>query len=287
MRSDFQTATPFARTAFALKEIFHALGLGPFTKNLLRRAGFELRYVGAIAPAAADPEIRHSQVWPFATYSPWLTDSPFRRIYDAVKYHTLVDHYLCYDLWQLVAEAAKLGRGDLLEVGSWRGGTGCVIAKQAELSGIRNMVYLCDTFKGVVKAGALDPRYKGGELADSSPEVVDRLVRKVGLNNVQVLAGIFPEETGHLIADREFRFCHIDVDVYQSAADCVGWVWPRLINGGLIVYDDYGFKGCEGVTRFVNEQRLERDRLILHNLNGHAVAIKTGHPWVAEARVVA
>ena len=73
MRSDFQTAAPFARIAFALKEIFHALGLGPFTKNLLRRAGFELRYVGAITPAAADPDIRHSQVWPFATYSPWLT----------------------------------------------------------------------------------------------------------------------------------------------------------------------------------------------------------------------
>ena len=160
---------------------------------------------GAITPAATDPDIRHSQVWPFATYSPWLTDGAFRRIYDAVKYHTLVDHYLCYDLWQLAAEAAKLGRGDLLEVGSWRGGTGCVIAKQAELSGIRNTVYLCDTFKGVVKAGGLDPFYKGGEHADSSPDVVDGLVRKLGLNNVRVLAGIFPEETGHLIADREFR----------------------------------------------------------------------------------
>jgi O-methyltransferase len=285
MRSDFQTATPFARSAFALKEVLHSLGLGPLTKNLLRKAGFELRYVGAITPTADDANIRHSQVWPFATYSPWLTDTGFRRVYDAIKHHTLVDHYLCYDLWRLVAESAKLDRGDLLEVGSWRGGTGCVIAKQAKVSNIKNTVYLCDTFKGVVKAGPLDPHYKGGEHANTSADSVRGLARKLGLSNVQVLEGIFPDQTGHRIADREFRFCHIDVDVYQSAADIVAWVWPRLINGGLIVYDDYGFKGCEGVTRFVNEQCLKSDRLIIHNLNGHAIEIKTGFHQVSEARM--
>jgi O-methyltransferase len=282
MRSDFQTATPFARTAFGLKQVFHSLGVGAFTKNLLRKAGFELRYVGAITAAADHADIRHTQVWPFATYSPWLTDMGFRRVYDAIKQYTLVDHYLCYDLWRLVAESAKLGHGDLLEVGSWRGGTGCVIAKQAEVSNIKNTVYLCDTFKGVVKAGPLDTYYKGGELADTSADIVRGLVQKLGLSNVQVLEGIFPDETGHCIADREFRFCHIDVDVYQSAADVVAWVWPRLINGGLIVYDDYGFKGCEGVTRFVNEECLRSDRLIIHNLNGHAIEVKTGLPQVSE-----
>jgi hypothetical protein len=101
-------------------------------------------------------------------------------------------------------------------------------------------------------------------------------VRRLGLKNVKVLIGVFPEETGHRVAHREFRF-YIDVDVYQSAADVVEWVWPRLVAGGMIVYSDYGFRGCEGVIRFVNEQRLKPDQLILHNLNGHAIAIKTAH----------
>ena len=59
-------------------------------------------------------------------------------------------------------------------------------------------------------------------------------------------------ETGCLVEDRKFRFCHLDVDVYQSAAEAVEWIWSRLVTGGLIVFDDYGLKGCEGVTRFVN-----------------------------------
>jgi O-methyltransferase len=42
-----------------------------------------------------------------------------------------------------------------------------------------------------------------------------------------------------------------------------------------MVYDDYGFLGCNGITKFVEEQMSNSDRLIIHNLNGHAVAIKT------------
>jgi O-methyltransferase len=48
-----------------------------------------------------------------------------------------------------------------------------------------------------------------------------------------------------------------------------------MVPWGIIVYDDYGFSGCEGITRYVNEQIGKRDRLVLHNLNGHAVVVKT------------
>ena len=155
------------------------------------------------------------------------------------------------------------------------GGSGSLIAKRAELEGIDAKVYLCDTFRGVVKASALDPVYRGGEHADASVEAVRNLIHRLNLHNVEVLQGTFPDDTGKSLADKTFRFCHIDVDVYRSAAEIVEWIWPRLCLGGLIVYDDYGFKGCEGVTRFVNEERGLPDRLIIHNLNGHAVAIKT------------
>ncbi len=86
---------------------------------------------------------------------------------------------------------------------------------------------------------------------------------------------MFPEETSMLVTDGKFRFCHIDVDVYQSAKDVVEWLWPKLVLGGIIVFDDYGFQTCSGITRFVNEERSKRDRSIIHNLNGHAILIKT------------
>jgi O-methyltransferase len=63
--------------------------------------------------------------------------------------------------------------------------------------------------------------------------------------------------------------------VYQSAKDVLEWVWPKLSKGGIVVFDDYGFKGCDGVARLVNEEKLKKDRICIYNLNGHAVFIKT------------
>ena len=211
----------------------------------------------------------YSLVEPIATYSPWLTDPEFGAIYKQIAPNTLVDIYRCYEIWQLAGEAMKLPAGDCLEVGTWRGGTGALIAQRGD--GCET--FLCDTFQGVVKAGDGDPNYEGGEHADTSREMVQQLLDRTG-GRARILQGMFPEDTGHLLADRQFRFCHIDVDVYQGAKDISAWVWPRLVPGGIVVYDDYGFLATGGVTKWVNEERHLTDRLVIHNLNGHAVVIK-------------
>lgn len=216
----------------------------------------------------------HSVVRPLATYSPWRSDREFQAAFELVRPHTLVDFYRCYDLWHLVAEAGKLPSGDVIEIGVWRGGTGCLMAHRAKLSGIPATFYLCDTFQGVVKAGAADRQYAGGEHADTSRGLVEALSNKLDLTNIRILTGIFPEETGHLVSNLNFRMCHIDVDVYESCRDILNWVWPRLARGGIVVFDDYGFLSTGGVTRLVNEERSQSGRLMLHNLNGHAVFVK-------------
>jgi O-methyltransferase len=244
------------------------------TLGLLRRFDYQLMNA---PPLVADGSGTHEEVHPWATYAPWKTDAAFIATYNAIREHTLVDRYRCWELWTLVAQSAKLARGAFLEVGVWRGGTGALIARKAALSGLQEPVYLCDTFTGVVKAGPKDTRYKGGEHSDTSRRIVEGLTREtLELDNVQILQGIFPDQTADQIpGNLRFRMCHIDVDVYESARDVLGWVWPRLEQGGIVVYDDYGFLGCEGVARLVDEQLAERDRFVLHNLNGHAVVIKT------------
>ena len=109
---------------------------------------------------------------------------------------------------------------------------------------------------------------------DKETVVLDLILRSVGIARVQILDGIFPDETGHGLRERSFRFCHIDVDVYDSAKDIMNWIWPRLVPGGMVVFDDYGFHSCVGITRLVNEERALHDRLVIHNLNGHAIIVK-------------
>ncbi len=237
-------------------------------KKLADTAGYNLVVTKKVKISAG-----HEADIPLATYAPWSQDEPFNEAYKIIKKYTLVDKLRCYELWQLVKETAKLD-GALIEVGAWRGGSGALIAKQAKLCGIKDIVYLCDTFTGVVKAGERDSNYKGGEHADTSKQDVEEVLGKLMLDNTLILVGIFPEETSKFITDNIFRFCHIDVDVYQSAKDSLECVWPKLVTGGIVVFDDYGFQFSDGVTQFVNEERNKKDRLVIHNLNGHAILVK-------------
>jgi O-methyltransferase len=200
---------------------------------------------------------------PVSNYRPWDIDDEFQAAYELVREHTMVDVYRLWTLWFI---ARQIPAGDVLEVGSWRGGSGTVIARalssrdSAGSTASARTIYLADTFAGVVKAGERDTYYKGGEHANTSVDTVQELLARAGVADVQLLAGVFPEERGPEIADRRFALCHIDVDVYQSAKETFEWVWPRMVPGGIVVFDDYGFYGCEGVTSYVEELVAEASR---------------------------
>jgi O-methyltransferase len=242
-------------------------------QGVLRKFGLQLVRLPADTSRADTSE--YEDIHPIATYAPWSSNAEFLSTYKLIQRNALVDIYRCWELWTLVGQTAKRD-GGILEVGVWRGGTGALIAKRAQAAGSNDPVYLCDTFEGVVKAGLHDADYKGGEHSDTSQHIVEKLLRTLDITNVHILKGVFPDETAHLIEPgARFKLCHIDVDVYQSAKDVMAWIWDRMVPGGIVVYDDYGFIKCEGITRYVNEQVAESDRLVLHNLNGHAIVVKT------------
>lgn len=235
--------------------------------------GFLKRYGYRLIRMPGDRE--YDRVFPIAEYSPWNLDTEFLRTYNAVRRHTLVDIYRCWELWTLLEQTAKLSEGAIMEVGVWRGGTGALLAHKAALLGMKAQVYLCDTFTGVVKAGDQDSLYKGGEHSDCSIEDVKALLQSFGVSQTKILKGIFPDETAPLIAsETAFRLIHVDVDTYQSTRDVLSWTWNRLVPGGIVIFDDYGNIGTTGVKRFVNESIPQRDRLVIHNLNGHGILIK-------------
>jgi O-methyltransferase len=152
--------------------------------------------------------------------------------YEIIKDFTLVDRARCYELWNLAKQSIKVD-GAILEVGVWRGGTGCLLAMSAPTKSI----YLADTFEGVVKAGKNDTYYMGGEHADTSVQLVSRLLASARVDNVRLLKGIFPDETAAELEGRPISLLHVDVDVYQSAKDIVEWALPRLRIGAKIVFE--------------------------------------------------
>lgn len=209
-----------------------------------------------------------------ANYRPWEADVDFLTVWRHVRHNTLLDLPRLYELWELVPQLAATP-GDILEVGVWRGGSGALLAARAATTLHQRTIVLADTFAGVAKAGPRDPYYRGGEHADTAAEVVTSLFDAMGLTAPEILVGIFPDETGAAIADRQIALCHIDVDVYESARETFDRVWPQMAAGAVVVFDDYGFLGCEGVTELVHDLRARDDSIVVANANGHAILVKT------------
>ncbi len=220
-----------------------------------------------------DPR-EHAIIIPESSWSPWRCDPGFTEAFGRIRPYTLVDEMRLYELWSLAGQLRGM-TGDVLEVGVWRGGSGCLLGLRCARDQDPATIFLCDTFAGVVHAGSEDPIYSGGEHSDTSVDLVNSLAQHLGLDNVRLLAGIFPDETGQAIEDRQFKLCHLDVDVYASTKASLEWLWPRLVQGGVVAVDDYGGDGMDGVRRAVDEFACGRECRTLYNLNGHAVIVKT------------
>src|SRR3984957_10366907 len=169
-------------------------------------------------------------------FSPWFSDD-FQKYYSIAAPRTLVSPDRCYVLLTLLRQALKIN-ADIAECGVYRGGTAAMIARVMAESGSSKKLYLFDTFSGMPKTDAVRDLHRAGDFADTSAEDVERFVNEPKIAVIR--KGFIPETFVGLEPDR-FAFAHIDVDIYKSIIDSLEFIWPRLMPGGFIVFDDYGF----------------------------------------------
>jgi hypothetical protein len=165
--------------------------------------------------------------------------------------------------------------GDLAECGCYVGTSAFFIA-QASTHG---KLYLFDSFQGLSAPDATDKNIAesvmpwtegGGDLTASEATLRHNLAR---YDTIEVFPGWIPERFAE-VADHEFRLVHIDVDLYQPTRDSLNFFYPRLVKGGVIVMDDYGFKTCPGATRAADELAASQGIEILHLATGQGVIMK-------------
>ena len=153
--------------------------------------------------------------------------------------------------------------GYLAEIGVYSGVTASLIAENET----KNTIYLFDTFDGIPYVNENDNHHKVGDFNDVLFTDVENYFKK--FKNVKLCKGIFPKETAHLIdSNAVFKFVHIDVDVYQSYKDCLEFFYPKMIKGGIIIFDDYNVPTCAGATKACDEffkDKTEEIKLLLNS----------------------
>lgn len=166
-------------------------------------------------------------------------------------------------------------QGDLAECGC-HVGTSAFFMAQVSTHG---KLYLFDSFQGLSAPDATDlpvgqsvmPWSKGGgDMTASETTLRHNLSR---YDTIAVFPGWIPERFAE-VADHQFRLIHVDVDLYQPTRDSLNFFYPRLVKGGVIVMDDYGFKTCPGATRAADELAASEGIEILHLATGQGVIMK-------------
>lgn len=130
--------------------------------------------------------------------------------------------------------ARKAPPGDIIEVGVYKGGTAWHLAKVARERGAT--LYLCDTFTGIpYQDEAMGDTHRVGDFANTSLGEV-----KQAIPDATYIVGVFPESAGAMLDDVKIAFAHLDCDQYQSIKDAVKFLAPKMVAGGIMVFDDYG-----------------------------------------------
>jgi O-methyltransferase len=203
-------------------------------------------------------------------YSPWYGEPEFRSHYEKGSARTLVSPDRCFVLYKTLLQSLRK-EGDVIECGVYKGGTAALLASAMITERAAKKLYLFDTFEGMPETDTVKDLHKKGDFSDTSLESVKEFVRCPEI--VEFRKGYLPK-TFEGLENIKFCFAHIDVDIYKSILDALEFIWPRLVAGGFIIFDDYGFPTCPGAREAVDEFFDAKDSIPLCLPTGQAIVFK-------------
>jgi len=135
------------------------------------------------------------------------------------------------------------------EFGVYRGGSLELLASIAKSNKLID-VFGFDSFEGLPKPSEHDT-HKEGDFRDTDGAFIQKYLSD-NYGNVTLKKGWSPQIFDEF-NDAAFSFVHIDVDLYNSVMDACNFFYPRMVKGGIMLFDDYGWESTKGAKKAVDE----------------------------------
>ena len=173
--------------------------------------------------------------------------------------------------------------GEIVECGVWKGGSCMAVAiKLMELEQKTREIWLYDTFEGMTEPTnhdiEIETGKKGKELLDGIDKNTDKYnmwayaPKEIVINNmkktryptdnIKYIVGNV-EKTLKERKPKKIALLRLDTDWYESTKAELEELYPHVVNGGIIIIDDYGH--FEGAKRAVDEYFEKEDNKPLLN----------------------
>lgn len=127
--------------------------------------------------------------------------------------------------------------GDYADIGCYDGATVEIMARYADFATAGKTWYLYDAFD--------DPPDESRKQAHG-PELRSRVEARVAaLGRFRVIQGLVPQSFEQGLPER-IAFAQIDLNAAEPELACLERIYDRIVPGGILVLDDYGFARYRG-----------------------------------------
>jgi O-methyltransferase len=182
------------------------------------------------------------------------------------------------DIWRYhinhwAASLASRLDGDFVECGVYKGSTAMsnIVYVHFERMPYKKY-YLIDTFTGMNKEVSTADEYSRlkDEYQDYYQFAIDSFKQ---FPNVVIVKGIVPEVLPKIVIDK-IAYLSIDMNCAYAESEALRYFWPKVVRGGVIVLDDYGWPMCESQRKAADDFAAFVHTMIMCLPNGQGVMVK-------------
>lgn len=200
-----------------------------------------------------------------STQDPYIHENSF---YQTSKPERLIKAIAHYELYKKIIDIP----GHVIECGVFKGNSLIRLAtyRQYLETAYSRKIYGFDMFGKFPETSFKDDkvfREKFIQIAgeDSlSKTQLNEILHLKGLNdNTELIEGdilkTIPEFI-HQNPQLKISLLHIDVDIFEPTACILEYLWPKVVKGGIVIFDDYGiFPGAtKAIDDYFSDLRIEK-----------------------------
>lgn len=173
--------------------------------------------------------------------------------------------------------------GNIVECGVGRGRTFLFLAFLVKEENKGRELWGFDSFAGFPEPTAEDKSFRNpqtGEKASQRDDIL-WLLRDAGLGEnfmqkqIKLVPGFFETSLRQYHGDK-IAFLHADVDLYRSYRQVLEEFYPKVVNGGVVLFDEYRDPAFPGATQAIEEYFADKgEKIERHALSGKHYLIKS------------
>ncbi len=215
--------------------------------------------------------------WGLRTYNKnlaWLHDSDFKAVWAGFPESNKYIHERKFTLYK-IAKSLRGISGDIAECGVFRAGSSYLMLAASDKD--KKHLHGFDSFEGLSEPDDRDAvenshsfKWKKNDMAVGEGIAMHNLEKFEG--QYTLYKGWIPDRFNE-VKDEKFSLVHIDVDLYEPTFAALEFFYPRMVNGGIIVCDDYGSEACPGALKAMDDFFTKQHKTVIHLTTGQGLVV--------------